>query len=79
MGMFDYVVFEVPCPNCGKTVKGFQSKDGDCLMETVKPWTVSNFYTSCTCGTWIEYRRKPAKTREDWLDDYDLITERPDI
>lgn len=56
MGMFDYVNYEMKCPTCGETVTGFQSKSGPCLLITVDPWSVDNFYSSCKkCGTWIEY------------------------
>lgn len=35
MGMFDTVKFEAPCINCGATLKNFQSKDGDCELQTL--------------------------------------------
>jgi len=56
--MFDYVDFKCSCPTCGEEVTGFQSKDGVCLLETVKPWQVCKFYSYCKrCGTRIEYNR----------------------
>ena len=52
MGMYDYVDFEAPCTNCGATVRGWQTKDGECFMATLKPSDVRNFYSSCIwCGT----------------------------
>lgn len=58
MGMFDYVNFSIPCPHCGHEVEGFQSKSGDCCLETIEPWTVNNFYSGCdNCGAWIDYSR----------------------
>jgi hypothetical protein len=70
MGMFDYVDFKLPCPGCGTEVNGFQSKDGECYLNAVKPTDVNHFYDSCDkCGGWIEFRRKPAK---DILADFDM-------
>lgn len=64
MGMFDYVDFETTCPNCGKPLTGFQSKDLSCVLETVKPENVNFFYTSCdNCDTWVEFRRKHGSYR----------------
>lgn len=72
MGMFDYVNFKVKCPTCGMTVKGFQSKDKECTMDTLEYWEVDNFYAMCeNCETWVEYRRiKPANYAP--LSDYEL-------
>ena len=56
MGMFDYVDFECPCPACGATLDEFQSKSGPCDMATLKPWQVTNFYTTCSaCDKWVEF------------------------
>jgi len=56
--MFDYVHFEMDCPKCGAPVKGFQSKDYICCMETVEPEAVQNFYASCReCKAWITFSR----------------------
>ncbi len=65
MGMFDYVVGvpEVLCPNCGKKVKGWQSKDGPCELVRLHFSAVDRFYTNCDkgkhtgsgCGRWIEF------------------------
>jgi hypothetical protein len=56
--MFDHVEFEAPCPTCGVAIRNWQSKDGPCLLETLKPWQVTRFYQACReCGSWVEYRR----------------------
>lgn len=61
MGMCDYIDYTCHCPHCGHKVSGFQSKSGPCMSETLKPWAVFSFYTSCTnCRTWIEYTRKDS-------------------
>ena len=59
MGMFNYVNFEMPCPKCGKTVRGFQTKDGDVSMELVEIEAVITMYSTCECGHWIELSRVP--------------------
>jgi hypothetical protein len=64
MGMFDNIHFEMECPSCGETVSGFQSKDGPCLLLTLYPGYVSNFYTRCDCGLWIEFDKKPSSYNE---------------
>lgn len=66
MGMFDDVNFKMPCPECGKEVRGWQSKDGPCNLDLIEPDTVSNFYAPCACGCWIEFYRtlnREAKAR----------------
>lgn len=75
MGLLDYVEYECDCPKCGAKVRGFQTKSGRRVQETVKPWMVDNFYTSCrTCGAWIEFtRNKPLPPPDEppgWRDDY---------
>lgn len=58
MGMFDHVHFEMNCPKCGAPVKGFQSKDYICNLETIEPDALQNFYSSCReCNAWIEFSR----------------------
>lgn len=59
MGMFDYVdAPEVPCPECGEMIGGWQSKSGPCELLRLQPKQVANFYTSCNeCHVWIEYTR----------------------
>ncbi len=58
MGMFDYVKAEHDCPKCGKTLTGWQSKDGPCLLETLTPDDVDSYYDICDCGEWVEYWRE---------------------
>jgi hypothetical protein len=68
MGMFDHVNFKTKCPNCSADVSGFQTKDSKCLMQEVEPWTVRNFYTSCSeCNTWIEYTNKNGSPSNNLL------------
>ncbi len=56
MGMFDYVEFECICPVCHTKVTGFQSKSGECMLDTVLPNEVANFYSYCEkCGCNIDY------------------------
>ena len=70
MGMYDHVTYECICPRCHNKVDGFQSKDGPCVLSTLAPEEVDNFYTSCNCGAWIEFhvaedskRRHPEGTK----------------
>lgn len=64
MGMFDYVHFEMACPNCGKPLGDFQSKDDYCTMDKIEPDNLSEFYSSChTCKLWIEFKRPEPETR----------------
>lgn len=57
MGMYDSVNFTMPCPNCGKQLSDFQTKDKDCTLITVEPDMVSNFYDYCSCRCWVEFTR----------------------
>ena len=60
--MFDWVEFSTKCPNCGSNVQGFQSKSGDCLLETLSISDVDNFYSSCEgCGLWIEFTKQETR------------------
>jgi hypothetical protein len=73
MGMFDYVDYEMECPQCGEIVRYFQSKDGDCRMATLNIKDVFSFYNVCVhCRLCIEFKRKPAKS----IDDFDMVTEK---
>ncbi len=57
MGMYDYVEYEAKCKKCGEPLEGFQSKDAECLLETVLPKDVKDFYTTCeACGQWNEFK-----------------------
>lgn len=58
MGMFDWVEYPPqPCWKCGADVKGWQSKDGECLMNIVQPHEVKRFYSVCMppCLAWNQY------------------------
>lgn len=59
MGMFDYVnVAAIPCSKCGRPLSGFQSKDGDCMLDVIDPQFVASFYTICDhCGEFVTYAR----------------------
>ena len=58
MGMFDYVNFQMDCPQCGTRLFGFQTKDTDCELETVEPDETQYFYKGCPrCKAWIEFSR----------------------
>lgn len=58
MGMYDVVNYECDCPVCGAKAFDFQSKDKDCLLNSVEPTDLDNFYTHCfECECWIEMDR----------------------
>ena len=64
MGMYDDINFSMKCINCGSLIKGFQSKDGSCKMNTLEPSQVDNFYSSCPkCNAWTEFNRKMINPR----------------
>lgn len=71
MGLFDTVT--VPAQNCRRCqapLKGWQSKDGPCLLLTLEFYRVSRFYTACgRCQTWHEY---VLRDRVRPLSDYQL-------
>lgn len=63
MGMFDWVKYEAPCPNCGAPVTRFQSKDGACQLHRVNIAALAiasgtnrvSLYSSCDqCHCWVE-------------------------
>ena len=69
MGVFDYVDYEAPCPKCGRilTRDCWQSKEGFCIMETIKPEAVDVFYGYCLkidggCGTCIKATVEAERT-----------------
>lgn len=73
MGMFDWVNFEIECPNCKTKVNGFQTKDSACVMGTLEFWETNNFYASCPeCNTWMEFTIKkiPRPNRKITIKDY---------
>lgn len=58
MGMFDNVDFKHPCPGCGIILDQWQTKDGECVLETISSSGVNNFYDMCIdCDLWIEFDR----------------------
>lgn len=84
MGMFDWVNIKLPCPKCGKEIEGFQSKDGECLLDCLEFWQVDSFHSYCNnCKAAVEYTLKKdtqKKIRESienmrkalTIDDYEL-------
>jgi len=82
MGMFDSIIFQMNCPNCGTKMDNFQSKDGCCSLLKLNFWEVNNFYCGCPyCNTWVEYnlklKRKP--NRKLTIRDYKKSVEIPTI
>ena len=76
MGTFDYVKFECKCPCCGSLLNDFQTKDGFNMMERIDFYPLRRFYTFCDkCGLWVEFRRKPATSINDFL----IIVKRGDV
>ena len=74
MGMFDYVNFKMPCPECGHEIRDFQSKDGECYMETLELSEVFRFYGSCDkCNLWVEFNRRPGSVV---IGDFDMNVRR---
>lgn len=68
MGMFDYVRYSAPCTKCGATLTEWQTKDFDCLLNTLEPDSklISRWYTTCNgCDTWNEKRFKHTTEIED--------------
>ena len=79
MGIFDYVNFEMDCPQCGEPLKDFQTKDGNCYLNRVEFWEVDHFYDNCeSCDTWVEFNRKKPMAPQP-IEDYEMtvkLTER---
>ena len=80
MGFYDVVKYEMECPNCGaqlgSELASFQTKEGDCNLNTLDWKKVCNFYTLCgVCGTRIEFTRKPAKD----ITEFDMVIEVTDL
>jgi len=62
MGMYDNVNFEMDCPICGERVDDFQTRDGDCLLKTLSPCDVDNFYSCCRkCNSFIDIQQRGNK------------------
>lgn len=66
MGMYDHVNVSIPCPGCGRKLD-WQSKDGDCVLETVDPKDLNYFNAWCYhCEKEYTYSRtgSPRRKRE---------------
>ena len=63
---FDWVDYQCSCPNCGAEVTGFRTRDLCNLFDTVDYRITNHFYTTCACGTCIDFIRKRAKGIEDF-------------
>ena len=78
MGMYDCVKYKMDCPECGKKLDSFQSKDGKCMLAQIEFWEVNNFYDLCgNCGAWIEFNRIKPRKREP-IKDYKLTVKKRD-
>jgi hypothetical protein len=56
MGLFDHVIYTAKCACCGHEITRWQTKDGPCLLMTLEPPEVKNFYATCPkCHFWNEY------------------------
>ncbi|MHA1951812.1 MAG: hypothetical protein ACW987_18355 [Candidatus Thorarchaeota archaeon] len=80
MGMFNWVSFAMDCPECGRKVGGFQTKDGD-YYDLDLSWKdveeLTNFYSYCMHGKdinddgawsyslWLEFYRESVF--DGWL------------
>ena len=73
MGMFDYIKYKMPCPECETEISVFQSKDGPCVLADLEFWEVENFYAICGhCGSWVEFNL-PKKRKPRPITDYAMI------
>ena len=78
MGMFNWVNYQMNCPECGHLVTGFQTKDESLVslyLENVEINQIGKFYSECdNCGLWIEFilKRPPNIT----IDDFEMKTTR---
>ena len=59
--MYDNINVVIDCPSCGEKLGGFQSKSGDCLLNLLQADDVDNFYSYCTCGTEVVFKRPPKE------------------
>ena len=60
MSMYDDVKGSFKCPKCGCINEDFQTKDYDCMMDTLDYKQCDYFYTSCRgCKTWLDVFIKP--------------------
>ena len=54
MGIFDYVEYEMHCPDCGSVLRNFQSSSEECTMAHLKPRDVSHMYDMClSCKAFV--------------------------
>lgn len=68
--MFDWVNLKTHCPNCGRFVEDFQTKDSACNLNVVEIEDIDIFYTNCMhCKVWIEFNRKNRSKRFISLDE----------
>lgn len=65
-GLFDWVDFKYPCPDCGRLLGGFRTRDLCNTLDTVDYRIAQHFYAECECGAWIDFVRKPASSIEDF-------------
>lgn len=73
MGMFDWIDIKLPCPKCGREIGGFQSKDGERMLECLEFWKVDNFYSYCNhCKAMLDYALK-EDTKEKIRESIDNI------
>ena len=55
MGMYDSVEGEFKCPKCGHLQTDFQTKQHDCILDTLDFRICDYFYSSCdNCGVWLD-------------------------
>jgi hypothetical protein len=77
MGMFDHIKFETACPVCGKILKNFQSKDGDCVLDCLEFWQVDKFYDYCDrCDIMVEFVLKEDVRKKFTIHDYEMKVKR---
>lgn len=74
--MFDWIKrFDAKCPECNEnfSAEGFQSKDGDCRLDSLNYWEVDTFYGDCPhCKSWIEFKKFKDM---NVLDNYKIVPE----
>lgn len=63
---FDWIDFKCSCPNCGRALSDFRTKDLCNTLDTLDYRIAYYFYAECECGTWIDFIRKPASSIEDF-------------
>lgn len=75
--MFDDITApDVPCPKCKKPIKGWQSKDGPCMLETLPFAEVDEFYSSChECRIGLTFTLKTKKPPDRTITDYEMTVD----